>query len=216
MSTEKDNPDENEIELNAFEAALASLTPRHDSLDRDRLMFLAGAQSRTDIQSVEKTPSLVKKHIWPAAFSAMTCVSLVLAILLVVRPSNSTIVVEETRHSSPTSGKPTPPTTSPSETKGSDAPMMPERNFSEQTERRSPWIAYLQSLIILPATEVPVMTGVSIPDASAHSYSQMLDRLLRNQPDPRQVAQGVSLENSRRIREPATSRELLKEYLPKM
>jgi hypothetical protein len=94
--------------------------------------------------------------------------------------------------------------------------MMPERNFSEQTERRSPWIAYLQSLIILPATEVPVMTGVSIPDASAHSYSQMLDRLLRNQPDPRQVAQGVSLENSRRIREPATSRELLKEYLPKM
>jgi hypothetical protein len=216
MPAEENNNEQNEIELNAFEAALASLTPRPDRLDRDRLMFLAGAQSRADFQSVEKTRLLAKNHIWPAAFSAMTCISLVLAGLLVIRTSNSSTVVEETHHSSPTNEKPTILTAKPSEAKDSPAPIMPERFFAGQPAQPSPWVAYLQSLKILPATEVPVKAGVSTPEASANSYSQMLDRLLRNQPDPRQVAQGTSVDNSRRIREPATSRELLKEYLPKM
>ena len=47
-----DEEKQNEIDLIAFEAALASLVPRSDRLDRDRLMFLAGQQSRTGFQSV--------------------------------------------------------------------------------------------------------------------------------------------------------------------
>jgi hypothetical protein len=82
-----DEEKQNEIDLIAFEAALASLVPRSDRLDRDRLMFLAGQQSRTGFQPVITRNRSKPTWAWPAAFSAMTAVATVLATLLVIRPT---------------------------------------------------------------------------------------------------------------------------------
>jgi hypothetical protein len=98
-------------ELKAIEAALASLTPRTDRLDRERLIFLAGRQSacrstkgtvpfslreNRDSPLRENRDSPLRENRdsprvrwgWPAAFSAMTAVaaSLLVALLLQGQP----------------------------------------------------------------------------------------------------------------------------------
>ena len=74
MAREQDRQDD----LNAFEAALAALTPRSDRLNRDRLMFLAGQASHRDTRP--------RRGSWPAAFVAMTTVAAGLLVALVARP----------------------------------------------------------------------------------------------------------------------------------
>ena len=71
-------------ELKSFEAALASLVPRADQLQRDRLMFAAGAVSVR--RGRPEAASRVRRVAWPAASAAMTAVAAVLAVMLVVRP----------------------------------------------------------------------------------------------------------------------------------
>lgn len=66
-------------ELGKLEAALAELTPRAVSLDRDRLMYLAGQASVGTLASP-------RGWRWPAAFSGMSALAATLLIMLVSRP----------------------------------------------------------------------------------------------------------------------------------
>jgi hypothetical protein len=68
-------------ELKSLEARLASLTPRPDRLDRDRLMFLAG-QAALVTPTTERRSNLA----WPAAFAAMSAVAATLLVMLISRP----------------------------------------------------------------------------------------------------------------------------------
>jgi hypothetical protein len=70
-------------ELKAIEAELASLRPRTDRLDRERLIFLAGQQSVVGGQI--STAKHAGRWAWPAAFSAMTAVAASLLVALLVR-----------------------------------------------------------------------------------------------------------------------------------
>jgi hypothetical protein len=63
-------------ELKAIEATLGSLVPQQGGLDRDRLMYRAGAAS-VDGRSA--------RWMWPAATAAMTLLSATLAISLAGR-----------------------------------------------------------------------------------------------------------------------------------
>lgn len=74
------SPDEKPIsDLTALEAALASLAPRADGLDRERLMFLTG-------QASAAPPPSARVRMWQAAFAAMTAVAASLLVALVVQP----------------------------------------------------------------------------------------------------------------------------------
>ncbi len=70
-------------DLAAFEAALASLAPRADGVNRDRLMFLAGEASAA-AQSVQS--SRQRTWAWPAAFTAITAVAASLLAVLMTQP----------------------------------------------------------------------------------------------------------------------------------
>jgi hypothetical protein len=77
-------------ELKSLEAKLASLSPRPDRLDRDRLMFLAGQASLLDAK-VNRPPIFGEKlesRAWPAAFAAMSAVAAALLVMLIARPVN--------------------------------------------------------------------------------------------------------------------------------
>jgi hypothetical protein len=96
MPNEKD-PFEN---LTAFEAAMASLAPRSDRIDRDRLMFLAG-QVSADVGRDRCAASagenramsaairpVVRRWAWPAAFGLMSAVAATLFAALASRPTS--------------------------------------------------------------------------------------------------------------------------------
>jgi hypothetical protein len=70
MSERKINP-----ELESIEAALSSLTPTSSSLQRDRLMFLAG-QASVQKASPRRNARRIGVWLWPCA----TCASLVTAM----------------------------------------------------------------------------------------------------------------------------------------
>jgi hypothetical protein len=70
MDREEMNNDDNRLEQ-----SLRQLTPRPSSLDRDRLMFLAGQQS------VSATATAKRSHwLWPAATASMSTVAACFAI----------------------------------------------------------------------------------------------------------------------------------------
>jgi len=71
-------------ELKSLEAALASLAPRADRIQRDRLMFAAGAASVR--RAGPTAASRVRRMAWPAVSAAMTAAAAVLAIMLAARP----------------------------------------------------------------------------------------------------------------------------------
>jgi hypothetical protein len=87
-------------ELKAIEAELASLTPRTDRLDRERLIFLAGQQSVCAEMkgTVPFSPTIAARRcpenrdsprvrwVWPAAFAAMTAVAATLLVMLLLQP----------------------------------------------------------------------------------------------------------------------------------
>jgi hypothetical protein len=119
-------------EVGKFEAALAALTPRAVSLDRDRLMYLAGqasvgaASARLAHQPPGPSRSGIRENSelnlpagsdssrsrlrtaaphtwrWPVAFSGMSALAATLLVILVARPPR---VVERVVHVS----VPTPP-----------------------------------------------------------------------------------------------------------
>ncbi|MHC4176345.1 MAG: hypothetical protein ACYSWU_02495 [Planctomycetota bacterium] len=90
--------------LKAIEAELASLSPRTDRLDRERLIFLAGQQSvwrdtkgtkgtvpfslreNRDSPLRENRDSPRVRWGWPAAFTAMSAVAAALLVMLLSQP----------------------------------------------------------------------------------------------------------------------------------
>lgn len=85
-------------DLNAFEAALAGLTPRA-RLDRDRLMFLAGQAAAVSPAPAPDGAQSSGRHGWPAAFAAMTAIAagLLLALLVRLPPGNEGLVERPAR-----------------------------------------------------------------------------------------------------------------------
>ena len=74
-------------ELKSIEAELAGLTPRADRLDRERVIFLAGRESVEN-----RSTAAARRFAWPMAFSVMTTVAAVLAVMLAVRSDPESIV----------------------------------------------------------------------------------------------------------------------------
>ena len=87
-------------ELKAIEAALASLTPRTDRLDRERLIFLAGQQSvcthtkgTVPFSLRENRDSPRARWGWPAAFAAMTAAAASLLVAPLIQPPEPRVEV---------------------------------------------------------------------------------------------------------------------------
>lgn len=76
-------------ELKAIEADLATLAPRNDRLNRERLLFLAGQASVRDTVVYQK--ARVHGWIWPAAFAAMTTVAAALFVMLLAQPGTALV-----------------------------------------------------------------------------------------------------------------------------
>ena len=68
-----------------IEPLLRQLRPRASTVDRDRLMFLAGQAAASPAASP------IRRWIWPAATAVATCAALVLAVLLLIRPEPQVI-----------------------------------------------------------------------------------------------------------------------------
>jgi len=68
------------LDLKAIEARLASLVPRTDRLDRERLMFLAGQASVAPSPATQRRP--FGRWAWPAATAAMTAAAASLLVVL--------------------------------------------------------------------------------------------------------------------------------------
>lgn len=83
-------------EVTSVERALAQFSPRAANVDRDRLMFLAGAaavEARSQVSGVRSqdvlrdSPSRRRfQLVWPAATVAMAATSLALAVALFLQP----------------------------------------------------------------------------------------------------------------------------------
>jgi len=80
-------------DLKAMEDELASLRPRDDRLDRERLAFLAGQASM--IGRATGRRAAAARWAWPGACAAMTAVAAALFVALFVRPEPR--VVERVR-----------------------------------------------------------------------------------------------------------------------
>ena len=80
-------PDPPELQLppslKPFEAALSSLVPRSDRLDRDLIMFRAGQLS---VAGRGRRAAWARSALWPAALAAMTTAAAVLLVTLLARP----------------------------------------------------------------------------------------------------------------------------------
>ena len=88
MSSEFPKHYENPDELKHVEQTLVSMMPRPPQVDRDRLMFLAGAASaqESEVRGQRSEVAKIKgAWTWPAATAALAATSLALAIALVVR-----------------------------------------------------------------------------------------------------------------------------------
>jgi hypothetical protein len=90
LPEDDDRSNEFPSELKPFEAALGSLMPAGSRVDRDRLMYLAGAAGAT----IPLPAPIPRLHcaIWPCATAAMALVSLGLGSLLAFRQPQERIV----------------------------------------------------------------------------------------------------------------------------
>ena len=70
--------------LEAVEAELASLRPRDDRLDRERLIFLAGQASVGGRSAARRL--VAARWAWPGACAGMTAVAATLLVALLLRP----------------------------------------------------------------------------------------------------------------------------------
>jgi hypothetical protein len=108
MSTHDDHrPDDFPPDLKAFEAALAGLVPTGSRIDRDRLMYRAGAAATT---SATKSPpnrfSRLPAMLWPTATAAMLLVTLGLGALIALRQPQERIVYVDRPAGSRVGGSP--------------------------------------------------------------------------------------------------------------
>jgi hypothetical protein len=92
LTPAKLKPAELTPELAAVEQQLAALAPRAARVDRDRLMFLAGAASE---QGPVTRPAAVQRlsWLWPSATGVLAATSLGLAVLLAVRETPAPQIV---------------------------------------------------------------------------------------------------------------------------
>jgi hypothetical protein len=238
----KENLGKEDVEgLKAFEAALAALVPRTYRLDRDRLMFLAGQQSRIGFQPVEQSrvgqaersptnygekthggTALRLSHptatawAWPAAFSAMTAVAAALAIMLAIRPTGPTAGVHPSAIAA-NQGKNAKPSAaaSPKENVAAE-PHDLESGRGAANQSSSPLFAFLNSFEKLANADTTAAADVANPDSASLSYPQLRDRVLHNGLDSWQIAQSNFRNHSPALPGPATQRDMLKELLPQM
>jgi hypothetical protein len=112
--------------LAAIEQSLAALAPAPPRVDRDRLMFLAGAASATSDSRLPTpdprppTPDsrlpTPRAWLWPATSAALAATSLALAIALLARPTPAEKIVYRDRpihvavDAPPPASHPAPPT----------------------------------------------------------------------------------------------------------
>jgi hypothetical protein len=210
------NRHETPPELKAFEAALASLVPRADRLDRDRLMFLAGQQSpnncseTTDGGSALRLSHPTSRWAWPGAFAAMTTVAAVLAILLAIRPAMPTADPSgESLVNSANDGKPLD-----AQVREAPRPLHWESDLDERVQPLSPWLAFLQSFWKAGDASNAAEAAAPAPESLASSYPRLRNDMLRRGIDSWQVARDLSNVFSAGAPPTSTNRELLKQYLP--
>jgi len=90
MSSERENPVGNALRgvptASPIEQSLAGFAPAPPQLDRDRLMFLAGAASVQGSVQTRQSP----RWLWPASTATLAATSLALAIALFLRPAPQT------------------------------------------------------------------------------------------------------------------------------
>jgi len=105
MSNERNDRDNNDRtsagEVARVERALAQFSPRTANVDRDRLMFLAGAASTLNPVAhgrVSRADAADKRAWqWPAATAALAATSLALAVALFLRPEPQLRIVYQDR-----------------------------------------------------------------------------------------------------------------------
>jgi hypothetical protein len=91
----RQNPDD----LKQVQETLAALAPRPPQVDRDRLMFLAGAAAASggrqppEVTDVARRASL-GNHFWPAATAALGATSLAIALVVRMGASPQIVYVE--------------------------------------------------------------------------------------------------------------------------
>jgi hypothetical protein len=105
MSDDNDpRPDDFSTDLKPIEAALGALVPA-SRIDRDRLMYLAGAASAV---ALERNPRIgVHRMFWPLAAAAMFLVSLGLGALITFRePADRIVYVDRPSAASERSREP--------------------------------------------------------------------------------------------------------------
>jgi hypothetical protein len=220
----------------AFEAALASLVPRADRLDRDRLMFLAGQESGavSGAGQAERGPTNVRgipdggtalrlshptsttrtRWAWPAAFAGMTTVAAVLGILLAIRPAVPSVGtgqgtdIVRVKSGMSRDAVPRSPVIA---LDSADA----EASLDKERQPPSPLVAIVQSIVSANQGEAGTRAS-SPPLPSAPSYAELRDRLIRQGLDSWQVAKSSVAVVPRARPEPTTNRELLKSYLPEL
>ena len=99
----------NDPELNAIESALGGLSPVPSRLDRDRLMFQAGALARSRAGRT--------RWVWPSVAAALALVVTGESIFLASRPATRVverlIVIRQPSGAAPSQSTPAPPDPSP-------------------------------------------------------------------------------------------------------
>ncbi len=86
-------PDDFPSDLKAFEAALGGLVPAEGRLDRDRLMYLAGAAAATPGSSRPTTRfARLPALLWPVATAALFLITIGLGAVVALREPTERIV----------------------------------------------------------------------------------------------------------------------------
>jgi len=191
--------------LKAFEAELASLVPRTDRLDRERLIFLAGQQS---IAAKEIRPAtLARRWAWPAAFAAMTTVAATLAIMLLIEPRPQVVVryVEVPIETPPSEAIPSEsieprPTNEPS----SPSPQQIERPPLPRPTGGGLWASLESPKFFDGSRDRPNGT---------RAHPRLVQQILAEGLDCWKPPRGTPSQNTRSAPAPAPYRELLKRFL---
>jgi hypothetical protein len=184
MSGEEDLPPE----LRSLEAALASLAPRRDRLDRDRLLFLAGQESvRT--KAIAAAPR-AWRLAWPAAFSGMTAVAAALLVLLLARPQPGAVerivyVPAAQPKAAEPAAKPAVPETQPAPREAAGpSPLVAwlEGDRDRSPLRRAPYFQALDEALHQGMRPAPRPAPAGLQEGRRQigplSYREMLDSLL--------------------------------------
>jgi len=186
-------------DLKVVEQTLAGCVPRAPQLDRDRLMFLAGAASAvgpTDHGQEHRVNAGAKWRapgVWPSATVAFAATSLALAIVLVARPEPPAQVVYVNRPSA-TPAPAASPRSVTIQTDQRQLPDVPRASPRAVVAPKVPADNYLRSREValrmgLDALGSPRSAGNE--SASAMTYFDWLARLNVADLQPQQPAQSA-------------------------